>query len=61
MTVIRFKGKKAESSGLVDFVKRLPTVKNLKVYGPGEAEKLSSEELSPATRRLLIHEKNTVS
>ncbi|WP_020405257.1 hypothetical protein [Hahella ganghwensis] len=54
MTVIRFKGKKAESSDLVEFVKRLPTVKNLKVYGPGEAE-----ELSPATRRLLMREKNT--
>lgn len=59
MTVIQFKGKKAESSDLVEFVKRLPTVKNLKVYGPGEAEKLPSEELSPATRRLLMREKNT--
>ena len=59
MTVIRFKGKKPESSELVDFVKRLPSVKGLKVYGPGEAEKLPPESLSPAARRLLMRENNS--
>lgn len=44
---------------LHDFVKSLPTVKNVRVYAPGEAEKLPPSELSPAARRLLIREKNT--
>jgi hypothetical protein len=59
MTVIRFKEKTPESSELVEFVKQLPMVKDLKVYGPGEAEKMPPEELSPAARRLLMCEKNT--
>ena len=47
-----------EESELVNFVKSLPSVKNLKVYAPGEAEKLPPEQLSPAARRLLIRERN---
>ena len=43
---------------LLSFVKSLPTVENVRVYGPGEAEKLPSSELSPAARRLLTREKN---
>lgn len=48
-----------DDSDLVNFVKSLPSVKNLKVYAPGEAEKLPPEQLSPAVRRLLIRERNT--
>lgn len=58
MTAINIKEKKPDSD-LVAFVKRLPTVKGLKVYSPGEAEKLPPEALSPASRRLLIREKNS--
>lgn len=48
-----------DDSDLVNFVKSLPSVKNLKVYAPGEVEKLPPEQLSPAVRRLLIRERNT--
>ena len=48
-----------DDSDLVNFVKSLPSVKNLKVYAPGEAERLPPEQLSPAVRRLLIRERNT--
>lgn len=48
-----------DDSDLVNFVKSLPSVKNLKAYAPGEAEKRPPEQLSPAVRRLLIRERNT--
>lgn len=48
-----------EDSELVNFVKSLPSVRNLKVYAPGEVEKLPPEQLSPVVRRMLIRERNT--
>ncbi|WP_158304971.1 hypothetical protein [Hahella chejuensis] len=53
------KDRNHDDSDLVNFVKSLPSVKHLKVYAPGEAEKLPPEQLSPAVRRLLIRERNT--
>ncbi len=47
-----------DDNTLLGFVKSLPTVKNIRVYSPGEAEKLPPSELTPAARRLLIREKN---
>ena len=43
---------------LIEFVKSLASVRDLKVYAPGQAEKTPSSELSPSTRRLLIREQN---
>jgi hypothetical protein len=47
-----------DETTLLNFVKSLPTVKNVHIYAKGEAEKLPASQLSPATRRLLIREKN---
>lgn len=48
-----------DDTTLINFVKSLPTVKNIRVYQPGEAESLPPSELSPAVRRLLIREQNS--
>jgi len=48
-----------KDSDLVAFVKTLPSVKNLKVYAPGEFEKAPPEQMSPAERRMLIRVLNS--
>ena len=58
VTVIQLKTKKQKDFEILEFVKQLPTIKNLKVYRLGEAENLSPEEQTPAMRRLLIRERN---
>lgn len=57
MTVLKFKRKEKKDSDLLAFLSQLDSVKNLQVYGKGEAD-ITDKNLSPAAKRLLIREAN---